>query len=399
MTGSSVTPVIQKQEVHGGVAVQHNAGKAVLVSHGFQSDYEAGFANGLARNGVRVTLIASDQTLYEKLDPAIEALNLRGAQDARRPAWQKVTNLLWYWMRLLLLVASRRPVTHLTGLFLFGNFSAAWAWECRVLRFLSSRLILTVHNVIPHDRDTPEMRRHLESAYRIPHSLIVHTKRAQQRLMDEFGVDPDRILVMEHGLDEIVIPNEADIAATRAALGYEPDQKVVLFLGWVRRYKGVDLLLEAARYLSDDIRVLIAGNCIDSEYRQEIVQTIEGGSLGTRVTWEFGYLSEKRVSELLGAADVLVMPYRQIDQSGVLFAALRHGIPVVAFDVGSLRDYLPEGTGVVVPSGDTKALADAIGAMGPVKCVRNRIHAVARRFRWQETVKPVLREYRRESWQ
>jgi glycosyltransferase involved in cell wall biosynthesis len=393
VTGSSDTPVRPKREVHGGVAVQHNTGKAVLVSHGFQSDYEAGFANGLARNGVRVTLIASDQTLYEKLDPAIEAINLRGSQDAQRPAWQKVMNLLWYWMRLLLLVAGRRPVTHLTGLFLFGSFSAAWVWECRVLRFLSSRLILTVHNVIPHDRDTPEMRRHLEVAYRIPHSLIVHTKRARQRLVEEFDIDPKRIIVMEHGLDEIVIPKEEDIATTRAALGYEPDQKVALFLGWVRRYKGVDLLLEAARFLGNDIRVLIAGNCIDSEYRQEIEQIIEGGSLGTRVTWEFGYLSEKRVSELLGAADVLVMPYRQIDQSGVLFAALRHGVPVVAFDVGSFRDYLPEGTGVVVPSGDIKALADAIGDVGPAKCVRDRIHAVARRFRWQETVKPVLNLY------
>ena len=376
------------------------AGTAVLVSHGFQPDYEAGFANGLARNGVRVTLVASDLTLYDRLDPAIEARNLRGSQDPRRASWRKAINLLWYWLRLLLLVARRRTVTHLTGLFSTNSFSSAWAdkawvWECQCLRFLSRRLILTVHNVVPHDRDTPEVRGLLARVYRIPDVLLVHTARARQRLVDEFAVEPQRILVMDHGLDEIIQPRAEAIAATRAALGIEPGQKLVLFLGWVRRYKGADLLLDAARCTSNDIRVLIAGNCIDTDYRREIEQAISSDSLSKRVSWEFGYLAEERVSELLGAADVLAMPYREIDQSGVLFAALRHGVPVVAFDVGSLRDYLPEGTGLVVPGGDIAALAAAIDSIEPAARARDRIHALAERFRWQETVKPVLKVYQK----
>lgn len=371
---------------------------AMLVSHGFQSDYEAGFANGLAKNGIKVTLIASDQTLLERLDPSIDAPNLRGSQDAGRPAWRKAINLLWYSIRLLGLIAVRRPVTHLTGLFLSCNFSSAWAdqmpvWECRCLKLLSHRLILTVHNVVPHDRDTPAVRRQLAAVYRIPHYLVVHTARAKQRLIDEFSIEPERILVMDHGLDEIVEPRAEDIAATRTAMGYNPDQKVVLFLGWVRRYKGVDLLLEAARHLSDGVRVLIAGNCIDSDYQHEITQTIQRHALAHRVSWEFGFLSEERVSALLGAVDVLVMPYRAIDQSGVLFAALRHGVPVVAFDVGSFKDYLPAGTGLIVPAGDTVALAAAIEEISPARSVRSHIHAVARKYRWQETVKQILHLY------
>jgi glycosyltransferase involved in cell wall biosynthesis len=377
------------------------ASAVVLVSHGFQPDYEAGFANGLARNGARVTLISSDQTLYDRLEPTIEALNLRGSQDANRPSWRKALNLLWYWLRLLSLVARRHPVVHLTGLFSFSNFSASWAdktwaWECRVLRTLSSRLVLTVHNIVPHDRDTPEVRRHLAEAYRIPDLLIVHTARARQRLIDEFAVDASRILIMGHGLDAIVQPDARTVEATRRALGLAPDQRLVLFLGWVRRYKGADLLLRAVPLVRSRTRVLIAGNCIDSDHRQEVEQLLATPAIAERASWEFGYLSESRVSELLAATDVLVMPYREIDQSGVLFAALRHGVPVVAFDVGSLRDYLPEGTGLVVPANDVPALAAAIEAVEPAQHARSRIHALAHRFRWDETVKSLLPAYRPE---
>lgn len=399
MSGSLDSPVRRSLAESCRVGSQHGLRAVVLVSHGFQPDYEAGFANGLARNGLDVTLIASDQTLYDRLDPSIEALNLRGGQDASRPSWRKGMNMLWYWIRLLFLAARRRPVIHLTGLSSLTNVSASlaeaiWAWECRCLSLLSHRLIMTVHNVVPHDRDSPDVRRKLTSVYRIPHALIVHTARAKQRLIKEFEIEPGRIIVMDHGLDEIVHPRDSDIAVTRATLGYEPGQKVILFLGWVRRYKGVDLLLDAVRFLGEDCRVLIAGNCIDSEYRREIEQTIEDRALKSRVAWEFGYLSEQRVSELLGASDVLVMPYRQIDQSGVLFAALRHGLPVVAFDVGSFREYLPDGTGLVVPAGDTRALADALEHIGPAKIVRNHVMAIAERYMWQETVKPVLALYR-----
>jgi glycosyltransferase involved in cell wall biosynthesis len=375
------------------------AGATVLISHGFQPDYEAGFANGLSRNGIKVTLIASDQTLYKRLDSRIKVHNLRGSQNSKRSVWRKMVNLLWYWTRLIMLVAHRHPVTHLTGLFSLSNFSTTWAdktweWECRCLRFLSNRLILTVHNVVPHDRDTPEVRRYLSVVYRIPHILIVHTENACQRLIDEFDIDRSKIRIMGHGLDEIIYPKVIDVAATRIALGYEPDQRFILFLGSVRRYKGVDLLLQAVRHLDDDVHVLVAGNCIDAKYQQEIEQIIEQWSLKKKVTLELGYLTEERVSQLLGAADVLVMPYRKIDQSGVLFAALRHGLPVIAFDVGNLRDYLPNGVGKIVAVGDIGALADAINSSEFPISTRNLIATYAEQFRWEETVKAILHVYR-----
>ncbi|MFZ2972202.1 MAG: glycosyltransferase family 4 protein [Ferribacterium limneticum] len=364
----------------------------VLLSHGFQPDYEAGFANGLAKNGVPVTLIGSDRTLYERLQSGVLAINLRGSQDRGRAAWKKVLNLGIYIFRLMSFLVLKRPVLHLTGLFLTG-YEKSWVYECRTYRLLSRRLVMTVHNVLPHDRDTPEMREVFRQVYGIPHCLIVHTAKARQRLISEFNVEPGRIVVMEHGLDDLVHVSAEAIQATREQLHVGNFDRLVIFFGAVMRYKGVDLLVEAARHFSNGTRVHIAGRCADSKYQKELEALLHDHPLGQAITWQNSYLSEEHVSHLLGAADVLVMPYRHIDQSGVLFAAMRHGTPIVAFDVGSFHDYLPDGVGLVVPAGDLPALAAAIAEIPSSRQLRPEIHKVAEGFLWQKTVRPVLECY------
>jgi glycosyltransferase involved in cell wall biosynthesis len=374
--------------------------RVVLISNGLTPIYEAGFANGLAANGVDVTLFVSDRSLVNELSPDIEAVNLRGSQVVMRSARRKALNLLWYFIRVLAALAHRSATVHFIGFFMLAHIHKGWAdrtwlWECRLLRLFSRRLIFTVHNVMPHERDTPKIRRLMAKIYRIPDRLVVHTLRSRQRLMDEFGVPTERIVVMEHGINELIQPDPIRIASTRAALNISNGQRLVLFFGNVQYYKGVDLLLDAARRFGPNARMHIAGRCADPTYGQEIRRMMAEHPLGDRLTWEGedAFLSEERVSELLSAADVLVMPYRHIDQSGVLFAALRHGTPVVAFDVGSFRDYLPEGVGMVVPFGDLVALAAAVESIETGPAARERVLQVAEHYLWPEAVKPVLPEY------
>nr|WP_315478724.1 glycosyltransferase family 4 protein [uncultured Rhodoferax sp.] len=364
----------------------------VLISHGFQPEYESGFANGLAINGVAPTLVAADRTLFARLHSSVRAINLRGSQDRSRPSWKKALNLGLYALRLAALLAWRRPVVHLTGLLLAGR-SNSWPIECQIYRLLSKQLVLTVHNVVPHGQDTPEMRRTMAKVYSIPDCLVVHTAKAKQRLIDEFAVNAERIVVMEHGIEKVVDVPENITRSVRDALAVPAQGKLVLFFGAVLPYKGVDLLIAAARHLRDGTRVHIAGRCGDRQYQQELEALLDQHPDQTTITWENTYLSEERASVLLAAAEVLVMPYRHIDQSGVLFSALSHGVPVVAFDVGSLREYLVSGVGQVVPPGDILALANAIDAAPHSESVRNGIKTVAQKFVWQETVKPVLQCY------
>lgn len=371
----------------------------MLISNGLTPIYEAGIANGLAANGVDVTLFVSDRSLVNELSTDIKAVNLRGSQREVRHGWRKALNLMWYFIRELAFLAHRSTTVHFIGFFMLAHIHKGWAdhswlWECRLLKLFSRRLIFTVHNVMPHERDTPEIRRLMAKIYRIPDCLVVHTQRARQRLMDEFAVASERIVVMEHGINELVPPESTVIAATRSELGVTASQRLVLFFGNVHYYKGVDLLLEAARRFGPQVRLHIAGRCGDPEYGRELLRTMSDHPMGERLTWEDAFLSESRVSELLSAADVVVMPYRHIDQSGVLFAALRHGVPLVAFDVGSFREYLPEGVGRVVPPGDLEAFAAAVETIEPSSTAREKVLAVAERYLWSHTVAPVLGEYR-----
>jgi glycosyltransferase involved in cell wall biosynthesis len=377
---------------------QYESTNIVLVSNGFQSDYEAGFANGLAANGQQILLISSDRTLVERLLPGVQVCNLRGSQEESRPAWRKALQLGFYFVRLANVLAWRRPVTHLNGLFLLSRFKGRyvellWEIECRVWRALSHRLILTVHNVLPHGRDDPSLRQRMRSIYTIPDRLIVHTAKMRQRLIDEFFVDPEKIAIMEHGIDRIATVSAECIAAVRNSLEVKPRQKLVLSFGIVQRYKGIDLLVNAAKSLGEDTRIHIAGRCNDSEYQGQLEALIAQHSSEARVTWENQWLSEARVDALLGAADLLVLPYRDIDQSGVLFAAMRHGLPVVAFDVGSFRQYLDSGMGIVVEPENVVALAAAIQTIDCGPQARAKVRELARNYLWSETVKPILEAY------
>jgi len=77
----------------------------------------------------------------------------------------------------------------------------------------------------------------------------------------------------------------------------------------------------------------------------------------------------------------------------VLFTAMRHGVPVVAFDVESLRDYLPNNVGQIVPANDITALASTINHSLPVDSVRAGIFATAENYLWQRTITPVIASY------
>jgi len=372
-----------------------------LVSNGFQSDYEAGFTNGLAANGLTPVLVSSDRTLVERLLPSVVVLNLRGSQEENRPAWQKAGQIVFYLLRLAFFLARHRPITHLTGMFAFSRLKgrrseAMWAFECHAWKLLSRRLLLTVHNVLPHGRDTPELRQRMREIYKIPDRLVVHTDRMKQRLIDEFDVEPTRIAVMQHGIDCIASAPQERIATTRTALGASPSQKLVLCFGIVQRYKGVDMLIDAASHLGADTRIHVAGRCSDTAYQTELEAMLNAQTGEVRVTWDNQWLSEVRVDELLAAADLLVLPYRHIDQSGVLFAAMRHGLPVVAFDVGSLRQYLDGGMGIVVEQGNTVAFAEAVQRIDCSVAARSKVREYAQQFLWSATVIPILNEYQGE---
>jgi glycosyltransferase involved in cell wall biosynthesis len=161
---------------------------------------------------------------------------------------------------------------------------------------------------------------------------------------------------------------------------------LALFWGLIRPYKGVDLLLEAIARLGDDSpwRLIVAGEPWGGS-GAELEAAVSRLRLASRARLELGWVSEDRIAELLGAADVVVLPYRSGSQSAVAPRALAAGVPVLTTRVGGLPELVRDAVdGRVVEPGSAAALADALAALDDAALggLRDGAVAAAGRLQW-----------------
>lgn len=145
----------------------------------------------------------------------------------------------------------------------------------------------------------------------------------------------------------------------RSLLNIEPDEPLLLFFGFVRRYKGLRYVLEAMGQLSRPPRLLIAGEFWEEEslYRDLIRQL----GLEQKVIIHNRYIPNEEIELYFAATDALVLPYLSGSQSAVGMIALNYGMPVIATSIGGLAETVTHGkTGLIVPPADSAALAAAI---------------------------------------
>jgi len=175
-------------------------------------------------------------------------------------------------------------------------------------------------------------------------------------------------------------------AEARARAGLPAEGDVLLFFGFVRRYKGLDVLIEAMPRVraARDVTLVVAGEFY--EPIAPLVARIEELRLGDSVRVLDRYVPDEEVGDLVAAADAVVLPYRSATQSGVVLVAYAGGCPVISTAVGGLPEVVEEGvTGHLVPPEDPVALADAIlgfYARGGRPAYEPAVHEAARRFSW-----------------
>ena len=236
-----------------------------------------------------------------------------------------------------------------------------------LLRLLGGRpVVATAHVVTPHE-PIPLQRILYRWVHRLPRLVVAHSQVDARRLHDDFGVPSERLTVIPHGEYGFFEQGGQPVhrEAARRDLGIEDDDEVALFFGYVREYKGLDLLLDAwpgVRERRPRARLVIAGDPVrlDDARRRQLEE--QARSVGAQC--HFGYLPFSEVPRFFGAADVLVMPYRSISQSGVLFLALSLRLPVVATRVGALPEMLVEGeSAAFVPPEDVPALEETLATV------------------------------------
>ncbi|MFT3781739.1 MAG: glycosyltransferase family 4 protein [Nibricoccus sp.] len=371
----------------------------LIISHGFEANYVVGFVRGLAANGVKFTVLSSDE-LAPRLDRAgIPHRNIRGCQDEKRPAWQKAANLARYYLLLFWLIFKHRGGSHhfvglLTSrIILFdGVFIPLW------LRLWSGRYIHTAHNALPHSRERSKLfKRAYRWIYRWPHTILTHTVKVSQQLQNDFGVEPARIATISIGLNEEVAKSPLSSNEARLQLNLPTAAPLVLFFGKIEHYKGVDLLLRAWEQVkTPDAQLVIAGQCPDANYGRLLRELIDASARRTTIHWREGFVPNDTVALLLAAADVVALPYRNIYQSGVVFLCMNHGIPAVATDVGSMAEFISPETGIIAKSNEPAGVAAAIDLffVQRDRFDRSVISVYARKYHWNLQCQQIRHLYK-----
>lgn len=136
-------------------------------------------------------------------------------------------------------------------------------------------------------------------------------------------------------------------------------KKVLLFFGFIRDYKGLDLLLKSLNLLPDDYHLIIAGEVYGNfEKYNNLIQDL---NLENRITRAVKYISDSEVPLYFSAADVCVLPYKSATQSGIVGISYHFDLPIIATNVGSLNEMIdPYNTGMVINEISENAISEAI---------------------------------------
>jgi D-inositol-3-phosphate glycosyltransferase len=333
--------------------------------------YAFGLAMALISKGVHLDIVGSDEIDSPELHttPNLRFLNFRGSQRNHANFAEKLAKLLVYYAKLIRYAARSKPKTlHI----LWNNKFEFFDRTILMLYYkvLGKKIALTAHNVNQARRDAKDSllnRTTLKIQYQLCDHIFVHTQKMKDELCQDFDVAEKAVTVIRHPVNDAFPDTELTPADAKQRLGLKDDEKAILFFGRIRPYKGIEYLLDAFRLLSADeqanYRLIVAGEPKkgSEDYLDEIQQSVDRNFKQGQVILRIQFIPDEEMEMYLKGADVLVLPYKEIFQSGVLFLAYSFGLPVVATDVGSFREEIVEGsTGFLSKPGDPTELAKAI---------------------------------------
>jgi glycosyltransferase involved in cell wall biosynthesis len=213
-------------------------------------------------------------------------------------------------------------------------------------------VVFTAHDPVPNVGGAGR-RRSAAATARSFERVVCHSEWGRAALVDRCGVDPARVRVIPHGVFAYL--RDLDAVDPPAV----PAGPLAVAPGLIRPYKGLDVLLRAwprVREQVPEATLLVAGRPMMD---LSALATDQPG-----VVFLPRYLSDAELAATLRRADVVVLPYRRIDNSGVLAAALAFGAPLVLSDVGGFGElHRSDGVGELVPPGDTVELAAVLGRL------------------------------------
>jgi len=295
-----------------------------------------------------------------------------GAQEGETAPWLRHANSPcfvpwspWSWWRTYRDLRAFAPDVVVIKYWIpfFAPGFATVTWLLR--RGTGARVVYILDNVIAHEK-YPFGGWLTRLALRQGHAWIAQSEQVRRDLFTVLPrTEPARVVLTPHPVYDFGAPGRPrpDRAQARARLGLPVAARLVLCFGFIKPYKGVRHLIEAAPALKQrfgaELRILVVGDIYGD--RRPYFDLVERLGVGDTLRIIDGFVPDETVEAYFCAADLVVLPYVSATQSGIVQIAYNYDTPVVTTNVGGLPEVVIDGeTGFLVPPADPAALADAI---------------------------------------
>jgi D-inositol-3-phosphate glycosyltransferase len=321
--------------------------------------YDLSLCQGLVQAGAKATLYTCDKTTVTGQEgfPVKQPFrNIYGPDKA----WVRGLRFLWGSLQAL---AGARWSGHQLAHFHFFHVGPLELFNVLLARAVGLRVVITAHDVeaFKEGISTPLFVRWV---YRAAHRVIAHSQVAKRELVQELDVAERKIDVIFHGNYVASVPAGITREKARAHFGLSPDQRVLVFFGQIKDVKGLDVLLEGfalARAQDPSLHLLIGGRVWKTDF-SKYQDLINEHGLAPFCTLHIRYIPDDEVPCFYRCADLVVLPYLRIYQSGVVLLAMSYASPVLVSDIeGMLEAVDDEKSGFVFRSRDPQHLAQRLG--------------------------------------
>lgn len=341
-----------------------------LLTAGKDQHYALGILGSLIDRGIQVDFVANDEMSREPVarHSLVRYLNLRGDQDATAHYLVKAKRLIrYYWQLVRYAIHAESDIFHILW---FNRFE--WLDNTILIllyKALGKKIAYTAHNVstaIRDGRSSIYSEWSLRFLYSHVEHIFVHTNQIKAELMRRFDLPSKKVTVVPFPVNNIIPRSALSKSAARNKLELSQTDRILLFFGNIAPYKGLEdavlAIAELTKVWGDSVRLLIVGRIKECpEYWNEIERIICQGGLTRQIITRTEFVPDPEVGCYFRASDVLVLPYKRIYQSGVLFLGYNHGLPAIVTNVGALKESVVEGvTGFVCESGSPADLAKSI---------------------------------------
>jgi glycosyltransferase involved in cell wall biosynthesis len=249
---------------------------------------------------------------------------------------------------------------------------------------------MTAHYILP----AAPSRRQVASARRVfgrMDAVVAHSEHGAARLRDEVGLDPARVRAIPHGAFDYLtrLPEEKPLPVELE----DAEGPVILFFGLIRPYKGLDTLLEAFRRVEGAELWIVGNPRMDVEPLRALAAEAPG-----RVRFVTRFVEDDEIPAIFRRADLVVLPYRDAEHSGVLYTGLAFGKPLVLSAVGGFPELEPTGAARIVPPENPTALAAALAELVDDERARAEMAtaasaAAAGPYSWDQVARQTLALY------